>query len=116
VTVAIEQATAERVRKAVLALANRAGADPAEKTMFGSLCFTVDGRICCAVNPRGGLLVRVGRDGMDRALTDANVYPMEMAGRRMSGFVLVAPEGFATAASLRKWATCGIAAASRAGG
>ena len=112
---AIEPATAVRVRKVLLALTDRAGAELGEKPTFGSLCFTVDGRMCCAVNPRG-LLVRVGRDGVDRALAEANVGPMEMAGRTMSGFVLVAPEGFATAADLRKWATRGIAAAAQADG
>ncbi len=110
---AVDQAVVDRVRDVLLPLAAAGGADCEEKRMFGSLCFMVSGRMCCCVN-KEGLLVRVGRDGMDEALAEANVEPMQMRGRRMSGFVIVTPEGFATAAQLRKWVRRGMSAAEAA--
>lgn len=81
--------------------------------MFGSLCFLIDGRIGLCVT-RDGLMVRVGRDGLDEALSLSHVTPMEMRGRRMSGFVRVAPAGFGTESALRMWAQRGLSAAKAA--
>ncbi len=109
-----DRAVVDRVRNVLRPLAAARGADCDEKRMFGSQCFMVGGRICCCVNEEG-LLVRVGRDhGMNEALAEANVKPMYMGGRQMSGFVIVAPEGFATASGLRKWVRRGISAAEAA--
>jgi TfoX N-terminal domain len=109
----VDQAVVDRVRDVLQPLAAAGGADCEEKRMFGSLCFMVSGSMCCCVS-KEGLLVRVGRDGMDEALAEANVEPMQMRGRRMSGFVIVAPEGFATASQLRKWVVRGMSAAKAA--
>ena len=106
----VDQAVVDRVRSVLLPLAAAAGADCEERRMFGSLCFLVGGRMCCCVN-KDGLLVRVGRRGMDEALADANVEPMHMRGRQMSGFVIVSPAGFATASRLKKWVRRGMSAA-----
>jgi len=83
---AVDQAAVDRVRDVLLPLAAASGADCEEKRMFGSLCFMVGGSMCCCVN-KDRLLVRVGRDGIEQALSEANVEPMEMGGRQMSGFV-----------------------------
>jgi TfoX N-terminal domain len=110
---AVDQAVVDRVRDVLLPLAAAGGAACEEKRMFGSLCFMVSGRMCCCVS-KDGLLVRVGRDGMDEALAEANVEPMRMRGRQMSGFVIVAPEGFATASRLKQWVRRGLSAAEAA--
>lgn len=110
---AVNQAVVDRVRDILLPLAATNGAECEEKQMFGSPCFIVSGHMCCCVN-KDGLLVRVGRDGMDKALSEANVEPMKMRGRQMSGFVIVAPEGFATASRLKKWVQRGMSAADAA--
>ena len=110
---ALDQAVVDRVRGILLPLAAENGTDCEEKRMFGSLCFMVGGRMCCCVN-KDGLLVRVGRNGMDKALSEPNVEPMQMRGRQMSGFVIVAPDGFATASALKKWLRRGMSAASTA--
>ena len=41
-------------------------------------------------------------------LKEPHVTPMTMAGRTMTGFVRVAPEGYRTAAALRKWVKRGL--------
>jgi hypothetical protein len=48
-------------------------------------------------------MVRVGADAYDAALHEPHVQPIEMAGRTMTGFVRIAPEGYHTGASLKAW-------------
>jgi hypothetical protein len=100
---AYDEETAERVRKLL-----SGEKDVVAKKMMGSLCFMVNGSMCCAVSGRGGLLVRVGPEGQARALAEPHVEPMEMRGRIMTGFVRVAPEGYRTAAALKKWVERGV--------
>ena len=103
---AYDEKTAARVRKA---LAGRR--DVVEKKLMGGLCFMVTGGMCCSVSGKGGLLVRVDIEAMDRVLLEPHVTPMEMGGRVMRGFVRVAPEGYRTDAALKKWVERGVTAA-----
>jgi hypothetical protein len=106
---AYDEKTAERVRKV---LAGRR--DVVEKKLMGGLCFMVKGSMSCSVSGRGGLLVRVDVEAMDRVLLEPHVAPMEMGGRVMRGFVRVAADGYRTEAALKKWIERGVlAAASR---
>ena len=95
---AYDEETAGRVRQL---LSRRS--DVTEKKMMGGLCFMVEGRMCCSVSGRGGLLVRVGADAQQSMLGEPHVMPMEMGRRMMKGFVRVAPEGYQTEASLKTW-------------
>jgi hypothetical protein len=79
-----------------------------EKKMMGGLVFMVRGHMCVVASGRGGLLVRVGPEAQARVLKEPHVKPMTMAGRTMTGFVRVAPEGYRTAAALRKWVRRGL--------
>jgi hypothetical protein len=100
---AYDEKTAERVRKALLGRA-----DVVEKRMMGGLCFMVKGGMCCSVSGRGGLLVRIAPEEQATMLREPHVSPMEMGARTMTGFVRVAPEGYRTDASLRKWVMRGV--------
>jgi len=100
---AYDEITAERVRDV---LSNRR--DVVEKKLMGGLCFMVGGAMCCSVSGRGGLLVRVGAQAQERALAEPHVAPMKMAGRTAKGFVRVAPEGYRTRATLKKWIARGL--------
>jgi TfoX/Sxy family transcriptional regulator of competence genes len=100
---AYDEETAARIRKL---LSGRR--DVVAKTMMGGLCFMVGGNMCCVVSGKGGLLVRVGPDAFERALTEPHVAPMEMGGRVMTGFVRVAPDGYRTDAALKTWVERGI--------
>ena len=79
-----------------------------ERKMMGGLVFMVNGNMCITASGRGGILVRVGPDAQAGALKEPHVKPMTMAGRSMSGFVRVMPEGYRTAAGLRKWVKRGV--------
>ena len=48
-------------------------------------------------------MVRVGADAYDAALGAPHAQPIEMAGRSMTGFVRIAPEGYQTEAALKVW-------------
>ena len=94
---------AERVRHL---LADRH--DVHERKMMGGLCFMVNGGMCCAASGRGGLLVRVDPEDQPRLIRDPHVRPMVMGGRSVTTFVRVMPEGYRTAAALRKWVKRGL--------
>jgi hypothetical protein len=95
---AYDEQTAKRVREL---LSSRP--DVAERKMMGGLCFMVRGHMCCSVSGRGGLMVRVGANAQNAALTEPHVQPIEMAGRTMTGFVRIAPDGYATEDSQKAW-------------
>ena len=103
---AYDENTAARVRTA---LAGRR--DVVEKKLMGGLCFMTNGGMCCSVSGKGGLLVRVDIEAMDRVLLEPHVAPMKMGGRVMRGFVRVAPDGYRTDAALKKWVERGVLAA-----
>jgi len=100
--VAYDARTADRVRSI---LSGRR--DVAERKMMGGLCFMVGGSMCCGVS-RSALMVRVGRDAYERTLTRPHVRPLEFAGRRPTGFVLVDPAGYRTDTELTAWIRRGI--------
>ena len=97
---AYDESAAERIRTL---LSGRS--DIREKKMFGGLCFMVRGHMCCAASGRGGLLVRVGPDAPSALFREPHVSRVEMAGRAMTGYVRVAPDGYRTASGLKKWVT-----------
>lgn len=82
--------------------------DVVERKMMGGLVFMVNGHMCVTASGRGGILVRVGPEEQAAVLKEPHVKPMTMAGRSMAGFVRVMPDGYRTAASLRKWVRRGV--------
>jgi hypothetical protein len=81
--------------------------DVVEKRMVGGLSFNVGGSMCCGV-AGDALMVRIGRDAREWALGQPHVRPMEMAGRALSGFVVVAPEGVPSDEALAAWVQRGV--------
>jgi TfoX/Sxy family transcriptional regulator of competence genes len=94
--------TVERLRRI---LSSRQ--DVIEKRMIGGLSFMLNGNMCCGVTS-AGLMVRVGRAGLEQVLSQPHVRPMEFAGRRLAGFVCIDPEGYRTDAALAAWVRQGI--------
>ena len=82
--------------------------DVVERKMMGGIVFMVRGHMCVTASGRGGILVRVGPEAQAGVLKEPHVKPMTMAGRSMAGFVRVMPDGYRTAASLRKWVKRGV--------
>jgi hypothetical protein len=66
--------------------------DVNEQKMFGGLTFMVGGNMCCGVHG-DELIVRLDPDDEGEALARVGARPMDLTGRRMRGFVTVAPDG-----------------------
>jgi hypothetical protein len=94
---------AKRVRKA---LAHKS--ELTEKKMFGGIAFMLSGHMCCGV-VGDDLLVRVGPDAYDEALTQPNARPTDFAGRPMRGLIFVDPGGSKYDPALRRWVDRAVA-------
>jgi uncharacterized protein YdhG (YjbR/CyaY superfamily)/TfoX/Sxy family transcriptional regulator of competence genes len=103
----VDEALAQRIRDLL-----RGRKDVVEKRMFGGLCFMVNGQMCCGVN-KDTMVVRVGKEGYEDALSQPHARPMTFTGRALTGLVYVDPPGYKTAASLGKWVARGIACVSK---
>ena len=98
---AYDERVAQRVRRA---LTKQRGV--VEKKMFGGLAFLLHGHMCCGVVGEE-LMVRVGADAYDAALSRPHARQMDFTGKPLRGFVYVAPAGFASAGDLRAWVAKG---------
>ena len=78
-----------------------------ERRMFGGLAFMVNGHMCCGIVGEV-LVVRVGPNLYEQALSQPHARLMDFTGRSMKGFVYVDRPGYRTTASLRKWVRTGI--------
>ena len=85
-----------RVREALAAL------PVTEQKMFGGVCFMLNGNMLVGASPRG-LMVRVGKEGHDRAVARPHTRPMEQGVRSMAGYVVVANEGVDRKRDLDAW-------------
>jgi TfoX/Sxy family transcriptional regulator of competence genes len=88
--------------------------DVVEKKMFGGLTFMVAGRMAVGV-VRDDLMVRVGPDGHDAALSEPGVRPMDFTGRPMRGMVYVAADAVASEDDLRHWVDRAVGVATAQG-
>lgn len=70
--------------------------------MFGGLCFTVAGHMCCGVTG-SDLMVRVGPDQHVAALARPHARPMDFTGRPLRGYVFVGPKGTTRASQVTGW-------------
>jgi TfoX/Sxy family transcriptional regulator of competence genes len=73
-----------------------------EKKMFGSLGFMVHGHMACGVI-NDQLMVRVGKEQYEAALSKSFVREMDFTGKALTGFVYVEPEGFESDEELEYW-------------
>jgi TfoX/Sxy family transcriptional regulator of competence genes len=101
---AYDEEFASRIR------AQLAGADGvAEKAMFGGLAFLLHGNMAVGVMSGGELMVRVGPDATDDALSHPHTRRFDMTGRPMKGWILVDREGVQTEDELAGWVDRGVA-------
>jgi TfoX/Sxy family transcriptional regulator of competence genes len=103
---AYDEKLAERIRRL---LAGRRGVT--ERKMMGGLTFMTANGMFCSASGKGGLLVRVDPQSRDKFLGEDHAEPADISGRRMTGFIRVAAEGYRTEAALMKWVERGLAAA-----
>lgn len=78
-----------------------------ERRMFGGLAFMVRGHMTVGIVGEE-LMVRVGKDAHEAAVAQPHTRPMDLTGKPMAGFVLVAPPGFDDDADLRDWVERGL--------
>ena len=78
---------------------------------MGGLTFMTASGMFCSASGKGGLLVRVDPQSRDKFLGEDHAEPADISGRRMTGFIRVAAEGYRTEAALKKWVERGLAAA-----
>lgn len=81
-----------------------------EKKMFGGIGFILNGNMALGIL-EADLLVRVSPGEYEAALQQPFAGVMDTFGRKMKGWVQVAPPGWAEAADLQRWVQTGLAAA-----
>ena len=74
-----------------------------EQRMFGTLAFMLNGNMLVAPLKDGSLLVRVGKDAMERSLALPGASIMDMGGRSMGGFVVVSGDAIEDEFALGEW-------------
>ncbi len=100
---AYDEHLADRIRSA---LGDRT--DVSERKMFGGLAFLISGHMCVGI-VGDDLMVRVGKDAFEKAVSARHARPMDFTGKPSTGMVYVAPAGVKTVATLRKWVEKGLA-------
>jgi TfoX/Sxy family transcriptional regulator of competence genes len=81
--------------------------DTVAKKMFGGVAFMVADHMACGI-VRDELMVRVGPEAYDAALTCMHVRPMDFVGRPMKGMVYIAPDGIRSDDALAEWVAAGV--------
>ena len=78
-----------------------------EVKMFGGTGFMLNGNMAAALSKRG-LLVRVGKDRQQDALSRPGARLMEMRGRPMEGYIYIDPPEL-TAGAVKTWLQLALA-------
>jgi hypothetical protein len=77
-----------------------------EREMFGGIAFMLDGNMALGI-VGDDLIVRVGAEETERALSRPHARPFDMTGRAMRGWVMIAGEGLAEDEALSEWVQWG---------
>ena len=78
-----------------------------EKKMFGGVGYLFYGNMACGVNG-DNLIVRVGPEKYQSALSDPDSDVFDMTGRPMTGWIVVKPSGTETEKDLIEWVERGV--------
>ena len=78
------------------------------KKMFGGIGFILHGNMACGVH-KEALIVRVGPERYEEALSQPHTRVFDITGRPMTGWVMVAPAGCQEGADLEHWVSQGVA-------
>jgi TfoX/Sxy family transcriptional regulator of competence genes len=92
-----DEGLVQRIREALQGVG---GTD--EKRMFGGMCFTLNGHMLCGVI-QDERLVRLGPQDYAAALKAAHVRQMDLSGRSMTGYALVAEPAYRADTALHRW-------------
>ncbi len=78
-----------------------------EKKMFGGLAFMINGHMSVGVL-KTDLMVRVGPDNYEHALSLPHTRPMDFTGKPLKGFVYVNEHGYESDEGLIQWVQQGV--------
>ena len=78
-----------------------------EKKMFGGVGFMLNGNMAVGVN-QDNLIVRVGVEKDEEALSQPHARPFDFTGKPMLGWIYVSPDGYASDADLVAWIQSGV--------
>jgi len=78
-----------------------------EKKMFGGVGYLLNGNMACGVH-KENLIVRVGPDNYQEALTMQHTKIFDLTGRPMTGWVMVMPDGVVSEEALKSWVRKGV--------
>jgi hypothetical protein len=73
-----------------------------KQKMFGGVGYLLRGNMCFGIW-KYNLILRLGQPQAQDALKKKNVVPFDIIGRAMKGWVMVAPAGIKTVATLKQW-------------
>ena len=94
---AFDESLADRIRKG---LGRKKGIE--EKKMFGGLCFMLNGHMLVGVW-KDSMIVRLGQEQEDDALLEPHAKKMDITGKPMKGWIMVAPAGVTDEAAVKAW-------------
>jgi TfoX N-terminal domain len=99
---AYDEGLAQRIREIVGELPGLA-----EKKMFGGIAFMLHGNLACGVL-KDELIVRVGPERYNKAITRPHTRPFDFSGRPMKGWLMMAVDGYESDRDLKRWVQQGV--------
>jgi hypothetical protein len=78
-----------------------------QKKMFGGIGWMLNGNMCVGIY-KHWLITRIGEAAAARMFKEKHVKPMDITGKPMKGWAMVAPEGVAEDADLNRHVECAI--------
>lgn len=78
-----------------------------EKKVFGGVAFMLRGNMAVGVS-NDELMVRVGKEHHDEAISQSGVRMFDMSGRPMRGWLLVSPDVLKSHEGLARWIDTGL--------
>jgi TfoX/Sxy family transcriptional regulator of competence genes len=78
-----------------------------EREMFGGIVFMINGNMAVGVSG-DELMVRIGKDAHDEAISRPGARTFDMGARPMRGWVGVSSEGFSSEEDLISWVEWGV--------
>jgi len=75
--------------------------------LFGGYGFLMNGHMCVGIW-NDMLVIRIGTDGWDVISEEPHVRPMDLTGKVMRGWAMIAPEGVAEDADLKRYVDMAI--------
>lgn len=73
-----------------------------QRTMFGGVCFFLDGNMCVGVW-HSDLIARIGIDAAEDFVGDEHARVMDLTGRPMRGWMQIEPAGTETDHDINDW-------------